>query len=45
MHLESVWIYLVAPIAGAIASVPLFYALQPSADESVGPFDERTNVP
>jgi aquaporin Z len=44
MHLESVWIYLVAPIAGAIASVPLFYALQPSADDSVGPLDER-NVP
>jgi aquaporin Z len=45
MHLESVWIYLVAPIAGAIASVPLFYALQPSADDSVGPLDERTNAP
>ena len=45
MHLESVWIYLVAPLAGAIASVPLFYALQPSADDSVGPLDERMNVP
>ena len=45
MHLESLWIYLAAPLAGAIASVPLFYALQPFADESVGPLDERLNVP
>ena len=45
MHLASLWIYLVAPVTGAIASVPLFYALQPSADDSVGPLDERMNEP
>ena len=30
MHLDHVWIYVVAPVAGALASVPLYSFLHPS---------------
>lgn len=30
MHVDHVWIYIVAPIAGALASVPLYHCIHSS---------------
>jgi len=40
MHFDHVWIYIVAPIAGALASVPLYYCIHSSPYCSSGDIGE-----